>query len=302
MQENRPFLAILLTVGVLLAGCTGASSSDVPQDAGPEAIGPSAEPARASETTGAIAGLVVDDSLQPIPGALVGLQDQPLTATTDAAGSFTFNALEPGRYVVLANALGYQAATKAANVVAGEIVNAQIVLTSLPTTVPFPETLQFNGLIECGWGIDNAGTGNCLPIQFLLQQTGTPNPTNTQIIGLFLHSDPASIVQGVFEMAWDPSAATTAAELLLNVELEQTGAIGGNVYGSASGSSPLRVVTTEEPWTELTGEPTNDEVQTRTFPAARIPPTIVVSQRFTVYATACHFAECGELFTTLADA
>ena len=301
MQQNGPLVAILLAIGLLMAGCTTASSNAVPAS-GDDGVAPSAQPAQASDTTGAIAGLVVDDSLQPIAGALVGLQDQPVTATTDVGGSFTFNGLLPGRYVVLANALGYQAASKAADVVAGEVVNAQVVLAPLPTAIPFPETLQFNGLIECGWGIQGAGTGNCLPIQFLLQQTGTPNPTNTQIIGLFQHSDAPSIVQGVFEMAWDPSAATTAAELLLNVELEQTGAIGGNVYGSASGSSPLRVVTDDEPWAALTGEATNDQVQTRTFPAARLPPTFVLNQRFTVYATACHFAECGELFTTLADA
>ncbi len=302
MAQNAFPTAALLIILALLAGCTSASSSETIQDAGPGAVGPSAEPARASETTGAIAGLVVDDSLQPIAGALVGIQGQPLTATTDVGGSFTFNALEPGRYVVLANALGYEAASKAADVIAGEVVNAQIVLSPLPTTVPFPETLQFSGLIECGWGISGAGTGNCLPIQSTLQQTGTPNPTNTQIIGLFQHSDAPSIVQGVFEMAWDPSAATTAAELSLLVELEQTGVVGGDQYGSASGPSPLRVVTDNEPWTALTGEPINDEVQTRTFPAARTPPTFVLNQRFTVYATACHFAECGELFTTLADA
>ncbi|HEX9815977.1 MAG TPA: carboxypeptidase-like regulatory domain-containing protein [Candidatus Thermoplasmatota archaeon] len=294
-------VAILITALTFLAGCTSATGSDT-TPGGPAAVEPSAEPAVASDTTGAIAGLVVDDSLLPIAGALVGIQDQTLTATTDVGGSFTFNALPPGRYVVLANALGYQAASKAADVAAGEVVNARLVLSPLPTAVPFPETLQFNGLIECGWGISGAGTGNCLPIQFLLQQTGTQNPTNTEIIGLFLHSDAPSIVQGVFEMAWDPSAATTAAELSLLVELEQTGAIGGDQYGSASGPSPLRVVTDNEPWTALTGEPINDQVQTRTFPAARTPPTFVVNQRFTVYATACHFAECGELFTTLADA
>lgn len=303
-MRAAPVLATLLLVVPLFAGCVGAAGSEKECGAAstcPGPAGPTAQPALVTESTGAIDGLVVDDSLQPLPGALVGIQGQPLSTSTDVAGAFTFNGLAPGRYVLLANALAYQAGSRAVDVTVGEVTTVQIVLAPLPTTVPFPETLQFTGLIECGWGVSGAGSGNCLPIQFILQQFSLPNPTNTQIIGLFQHGDALSIVQGVFEMQWDPSAATTAAELLLAVELEQTGAIGGEVYARASGPSPLRAVTDDAPWKALTAEPTNDQVQTRTFPASAIPPTFVVNQRFNVHATACHFAECGDVFTALAD-
>lgn len=294
------FLAPATAFVLLLAGCVG-GQSDTPPDFDSVAP-PAADPGRFSETTGAIEGVVVDDAINPIPNAQVGILSLSLVVVTDAAGAFSFSNLEPGAYQVQASALGYQSAGQSVDVEEGSVANARFILTPIPTAEPFPETQTFAGLIECGWGISGAGTGNCLPIQFILQMFNLPNPTNTRTIGLFRVADKDNAKSGVFELVWDPSAATTASELSLLVEQEGAGAVGGKLYNSSDGQSPIRVEVDDEPYQDLVPEEGKDKVQTRTFPAARTPPTTVVNQRFTVYGTTCYFAACPEGFTALVDA
>ncbi|HLE47703.1 MAG TPA: carboxypeptidase-like regulatory domain-containing protein [Candidatus Thermoplasmatota archaeon] len=293
----KPGLAPLLTLALVLSGCAGT-------EAGPSAAGgpTTAPPPTFDETTGAITGYVVNDAFEPIPGAMVGIKETGASATTDAAGAFTFGGLAPAAYTVLAQALGYDSQARPTVVDAGAAVEVQFVLTQLPTEEAYTQTIPFTGLIECAWGLSGAGSGNCLPIQSTLQQYNLGNPTNTRIIGLFNFPDPLKVESGVFEMEWNPSAAMTSGQLLLAVELEQTGIIGGKQYGRAQGNSPIKAVTSKEPWTDLkAGDQTRDQVQTRTFPATTNPPTFVVNQRFTVHASACYVEECGELFTAISD-
>jgi hypothetical protein len=297
---TSPRAFALLATLLLLAGCvSGKSASDTAP--GTSDAPPIGGPAEVSETTGGIEGVVVDESIQPLAGALVGLKDSSVTTTTGPDGKFSFSNLPPGKYVVLANALGYEARAQGVDVAAGAVANARLVLPSLPTAVPYTELKTFSGLIECGWGVSGAGAGNCLPIQFIIQMFGLPNPTNTQIIGLFAVSDIEKAQGGVYEMDWNPAAATTAGQLLLVVELEGTGAIAGKVYNQTQGSSPLRTTTDKAPFKDLKPADGKTKVQTRTFPAATTPPTVVANQRFTVYTTFCYVEMCGDSYTALVD-
>lgn len=293
-------LALLILFTTALAGCVSGQaggSKSQPDDA-PRA----ADPATFGESTGAVQGLVVDDAINPIAGAVVGLTETDASTTTDAGGRFSFSQLEPGTYTVLANALGYSAVARTVDVVAGELAEVQLTLEALAVVEPYHVVQTFAGLIECAWGVSGAGSGNCLPIQFLIQQFNLSNPTNTRIIGLFPITEPQKVVQGVFEMVWNPSAATTGGALLLAVELERTGVVTGRTYASGQGPSPVKVVTGPEPFKDLKPEQKLDKVQTRTFPAQTTPPTFVVNQRFTVYATACYLLECGDLYSAVKDA
>lgn len=292
---------LLILVTTSLAGCISSEAGgpkEQASDGGPRA----AEPATFGESTGAIQGLVVDDAINPIAGAIVGVKETDASTTTDAGGRFAFSQLEPGTYTVLANALGYSAVARTVDVVPGELVEVQLTLEALAVVEPYYVVQTFAGLIECAWGLSGAGSGNCLPIQFLIQQYNLSNPTNTRIIGLYAISEPQKVVQGVFEMVWNPSAATTSGQLLLTVELERTGVINGKTYATSQGPSPVKVVTGPEPFKDLKPDQKLDKVQTRTFPAQTNPPTVVVNQRFTVYATACYLLECGDLYSAVRDA
>ncbi|MBI2076921.1 MAG: carboxypeptidase regulatory-like domain-containing protein [Euryarchaeota archaeon] len=292
----RSAMGIAAALLLAFSGCVS--------DAGSSAsVSASAAPPTFDEATGAIEGYVVNDAFEPLAGAQVGIKDSDQATTADAAGRFALGSLPPATYVVLAQALGYEAQARTILVEAGKAVELQFMLVALPTEEAFTQTLRFEGLIECAWGVSGVATGNCLPIQSTLQQYNLPNPTNTKIIGLFSHSDPKKVASGVFEMEWNPSAALTSGSLLLNVEKELTGIIGGTRYGSAEGKSPLRAVTTDDPWKDLVlTDTTKDQVQTRTFPAATNPPTFVANQRFTVYATACYVEECSDIFSAIKDA
>jgi hypothetical protein len=293
-----PFRPIpVLTIGLLfLAGCAGSPAAPAGEGEGID------EPAAFTDATGAIQGVVVDDAINPIANAQVGLLEANATTRTAVDGGFSFSNLAPGRYSVFAAALGHESKGTSVEVQAGQATTTRITLATVAIVEPYPETYTFGGLIECGWGITGAGTGNCLPIQFIIDAFDLPNPTNTRTTGQYEVADPSKARQGVFEMMWDPSAATTASELRLLVEAEDAGAVGGTQYGDVDGTSPLRVVTDETPFEDLDPASGNTKVQTRTFPAARTPPTYVVNQRFTVFATVCYNAACPDDFTVVPDA
>lgn len=107
----------LLLAVVIAAGCA-APAPDVPQAV---AELPPPPPGK-----GAIAGLVIDDIYRPVPGALVLVERLGLTATADASGQFVFTDLEPGSYILIANADRHEAAPANIDVVEGEYADAEI--------------------------------------------------------------------------------------------------------------------------------------------------------------------------------
>lgn len=69
----------------------------------------------AQEKTGSIAGLVTDQSAQPLPGVTISLfsldHELPLIkAGSDSKGRYVFSSIKPGNYYLLASHLGYKPA------------------------------------------------------------------------------------------------------------------------------------------------------------------------------------------------
>jgi Carboxypeptidase regulatory-like domain len=139
----RWLLALVLS-GVLLSGCSAA-----PPVADPAASLEDAEAAaesldiEATETTGVIRGIVVDDTLKPLAGALVALSGGANT-TTSAEGAFGFEELEPGTYFMVAALPGYTTVQQSVEVVVGVDVPeaVRILLSKLASATPFLETLS----------------------------------------------------------------------------------------------------------------------------------------------------------------
>lgn len=142
-----------LVLIVLMAAFSGCVGSDAAQT-GSTAMSP-APPAEADQNSGGVEGVVTDDQISPIPGAQVGFTDVPdLLSVTDDAGRFSISRIPPGTHTLVAQKLGFEAAAKKVDVVAGEVVTGlQIVITPLAVEEAYPETLTHKGIIKNGVGV-----------------------------------------------------------------------------------------------------------------------------------------------------
>ena len=134
--------AFLVLTALLLAGCSDAPA-DVPLDDGPVT--------RDVDTTpelGAISGVVVSETITPVPGAVVTIAGSGLEATTDAAGTFVFEALEPTLYVLDVRADGYLPIQSTADVKVGEVAKPKVVLPADLAAKPYTETYTHSGFIQ----------------------------------------------------------------------------------------------------------------------------------------------------------
>ncbi|MEA3135906.1 MAG: hypothetical protein QOC71_187 [Thermoplasmata archaeon] len=154
----RGWIALAL-VTALLAGCTskGADNGDEPvadfNDLG----------LQATASTGIIRGIVVDDAIRPIAGANVLLTPGDKTTLSTDAGTFGFDALEPGTYFLRVEKAGYNATQTSTDVVAGvaEPAIVKVLLAVNPATRPYVEVYQFEGYLECGVTTPPVGVALC---------------------------------------------------------------------------------------------------------------------------------------------
>jgi hypothetical protein len=139
----------LCLVASVLAGCAGGKGGAAGPDDGPSAgdLG-----LQATDSTGLIRGVVVDDAIRPLANVTVALQGAGAQAThTDATGAFGFDGLAPGTYFLKASKLGYFDAQQSAEVVAGvsepDAVKIQLAFNALYK--PYSQTFVYDGYIEC---------------------------------------------------------------------------------------------------------------------------------------------------------
>lgn len=198
----------LVLASILLSGCVGADA-EIASTPAPTSVAPAA-PAEVSETTGAVIGTVTDDEQVPLAGVTVGILELGVQTTTDLAGQFTFNNLEPGQYSLQFALLGYAGAAKRIEIVAGEIASTVAFLSRIVIDVAYHYTLQQKGLLGCAVQTEGIPTG--LPF-------GSPGLSACglgQIITLLTGQDTSDIDK--FRTVWkltDPSTAwnTTVLEM-----------------------------------------------------------------------------------------
>ena len=146
-------VASLLLVSIVLAGCSDDPPSAATQDEG--VFAGLDESAEATSTTGAIAGVVVDEAIRPVPRANVTLVAAGKNVTTDDEGRFAFEGLEPGTYFLDAAAHRFAKAQVSADVAAGEVSTVRILIARLTTVEPYQQTLNFEGFIDNYLGYAN---------------------------------------------------------------------------------------------------------------------------------------------------
>jgi hypothetical protein len=167
---------VLMLTASMLAGC--ASVADEP--AGQGATTKPAPKPQANETTGAIAGRVLDEEQLPLPGVTVGLKENAAVMDTDSNGNFTFNGLKEGVYTLIAQRLGYDSFGAKVPVGPGQVVERTIVLkrTAIPQET-YIESTPISAYIELGhaW-TDYYGGWDVLPTcsacEFYIPLTPTP--------------------------------------------------------------------------------------------------------------------------------
>ncbi|MEA3137631.1 MAG: Carboxypeptidase regulatory-like domain [Thermoplasmata archaeon] len=175
----RRALALLAVLLAALAGCAGGAGGDGAPASPLDGLD-DVEPAQ--EGKGAVAGVVVDESIRPIAGASVSMAGA-VVAETDEGGIFILDALEPGLAIFAVTAPGFLPVQTSADVQPGATSQVRVQMPRDTRPVPYKVTYRHDGFIEA-WGgyaqyyvenIQPSGTCDCR-LYF------TPEPNATTIV------------------------------------------------------------------------------------------------------------------------
>ncbi len=140
----RTALALIL-VTFLVAGCSDGGKGPA-QDDGPASV----QNVEVTSTTGAIRGVVIDETITPIAAALITITGLDRNASSADDGGFVVNDLEPGTYFLTASKQGFSAVQTSATVEAGvEPPVLKIVLPRLAGNQSYANTQQWSGFTQC---------------------------------------------------------------------------------------------------------------------------------------------------------
>lgn len=244
----RTLPPVLLILAATLAGCSGgAGSPPAPDDGAPDAAALGLE---ATPTTGLVRGVVVDDAIRPVAGAVVSLAgDQAGEATTGDDGAFGFDGLQPGTYILRAHKLGFLDAQASAEVVAGEAdpPAVKIQLLADVASLPYNQVQVHEGFIECTTNVVVlCGAPNTLEEQFLCpaMDVCTGPVTNDRFTFTLYYAPDLALVQS--ELSWQSTQAVSPA---LTLEMEALNSdpackqvedpLAGALLNQSTGESPI---------------------------------------------------------------
>lgn len=266
---------IVLLSTALFAGCV-AEPAAKPDDT------PQATAAEVDESTGALVGTVINEEGLPLSGVNIGLIETGDATTSDDAGQYTINGIEPGEYSVQAAMVGFEPGLKRVTIAIGEIAQANFQLTVIAVDVPHHVSDQQLGNIQCsvtifpGFPMSGVVAGSdgwysSLQACGLLEDAQAANPLPPSKFDLQFPM-PAGTQEFVVEQVWQ---STQAAGNGLSIGAEDPDAVNdGEDYGSATGPSPLYLYVPNQKLLNVTGaqgiDPAEDDfiVQTRTFSTA----------------------------------
>lgn len=189
-------------VVVALSGCVAEQAGDAADSAsGPGDV--------AGSDTGAIAGVVVDESLTPVPGVQVALlNDESVAKVTDESGAFEISGLAPGTYTVAVQKLGYDSGVKKVSVQAGETAEIQFTLTQVRVLVEaYTELLIGEGYFACGAYTPVVTWGN---LHACVWDEHKPRYR--------FEADKTHFMGILQEIVWEQNTALTAEKLLTSIQ------------------------------------------------------------------------------------
>jgi hypothetical protein len=153
-RDRQRFLARMtayLVATIVLAGCAGAAE---PADASEEdALYGVLETDKA---TGAIRGVIVDETIRPLAAAHVELLGTGETTETNAEGGFGFSRVAPGPHGLRVSKPGYDSTEVVAYALAGEKSDiVKVTLAANPATALFVSESVHTGFIWCAYMIQS---------------------------------------------------------------------------------------------------------------------------------------------------
>ena len=248
-------LSLLLAfLGVAVAGCAE-EGAPAEQDDGFDEF-----TLEATEETGIIRGVVVDETVTPVAGATIEIPSEGLSTTTSANGAFGFADLDPGVYQLRVDALGFAPTQTNAEVEAGvdkpEIV--RVLLTKDASELPYVEAFTFNGFIQCSGSTPAYRVAYCGAVNLVFEIAGQEPPLQDEFIAGFDIDTHPDFIQS--EMVWD-STQPLGEEMLLTVEVDPSD---GNSIGTVSGQSPL-ILRADNATIAAAGMDTSGYMQQRVF-------------------------------------
>lgn len=150
---------------ITLAGCAGTSAEISPTATANDLVA-----AEATDSLGAIQGVVIDTSFQPLENVTVQLvqankEGTLVEATTSTVGgAFAFSLIEPGDYRVRGSLEGFGSASRLVNIEAGVTSNVQLVLDQTASTEPYLMTYIKSGYLSCAFAAILFPTENRCPL------------------------------------------------------------------------------------------------------------------------------------------
>jgi hypothetical protein len=296
--------ALCMAALVLSAGCLSSEAAEIQAPAARASFG---------EETGAIRGVVVDDSLNPMPNLLVGLNGGN-ASLTDGAGAFVYSDLLPGTYEVLVQGVAVLPVSTRVEVVAQQATEVTIAVQHLPSTEPYLETRIQDGITFCGTSF---------------REPGAAKPSYLQICGVLFYAGltdydrfrldwqiPMPGLVGLWaETVWVRNSAAAGGYNVLWDVFDSSGNI--RLIGSnGSGQSPLQVRIERaaiDAQVEAHGDgdcPADGECHLGSFhasygetlgPSAPVDAAVSVMQRYSVYLTSFYHGELPNEFTAVGD-
>jgi hypothetical protein len=218
--------AVLVLAALVLSGCSqdGGDGGEL-QDAGLEDLG-----LEATDTTGIIRGVVVNEAIVPVPDVNITAVNAAteVVTQTNAEGFFGFDGLEPGTYFVSASKFGFIPVQTSVDVVAGEDEPdvTKLILSVDQALQPYVQVEQYTGYIGCSVTTPSISAAVCgLP--------GLAEATNNAFLKNFRANQPPAWIQ--MEAIWS-STQPLGGELSMSVTALGPPQVTVN---STSGTSPI---------------------------------------------------------------
>lgn len=222
----RALLAAALLAAAALAGCSGGADPqpvDIPVGSG----------------RAVLAGVVVDEAIRPVAGALVDVTDSGLEATTDENGEFLLP-VPVGDHLLEVRHEAFATIQQTVTVPDGGLRGLTLRLILPASEAPYHTVAKYDGFVVCSLGISVIFSEECG------EGVGTPagrvGKQANNAIRYDFQSESPSLKTVVVEQAWQPTSEA-GREMLVIFATNWTcePACGGDGVGDGSmqGPSPL---------------------------------------------------------------